>query len=57
MTGTDTPPRKLDSRQIERIEGMAFAREWKEHHRKAGTVWGIPPQPPKPKCSECGRPL
>jgi hypothetical protein len=63
---TEAPPQAIAARpglaaawaarQKERAEGMAFARAWKEHHRRAGTVWGIPPQPVE-RCSKCGRPL
>jgi hypothetical protein len=41
-------------RQLMREEGMAAAREWKERHRRLGTVWGVPPQP---VCAGCGRPM
>lgn len=46
-----------DARRIAREEGMAAAREWRDFHKAAGTVWGIPPQPPAPCCSMCGKPL
>jgi len=39
-------------------EGMAAAREWRERHRRLGTVWGIPPQPMLlPCCPTCGKPV